>query len=263
MNHSKLKQFGLELKKEREHRNLILDDISKKTKISLKFLEAIESGHFNFLPDPYVRYFVKSYIGQLGRNTDHYYRKFNELVRETSKPPQHNSKPPEHTTPPPSETNDIWNDVESAIKKLKERHLSLVISTAFLLLIISLMLIFDNNDSNGIIETQNGINQISGQDSQLASFSSFIPARKDLELNIVAGERTWLQIAVDDSVAQEFIFERGDTMTWEAKQKFLIRVGNGAGVRLYLNGNDLGKLGDRMEVLNFVLTKDGIKENRF
>ena len=178
-------------------------------------------------------------------------------------PPQENDSPPERATPPPAETNDIWNDVESAIKNLKERHLSLVISTAFLLLIISLMLIFDNNESNGIMDSQNKNNQISGQDSQLASFSSFIPTKKDLKLNIVAAERTWMQIAIDDSVAQEFIFERGDTMTWEAKQKFLIRVGNGAGVRLYLNGNDLGKLGDRMEVLNFVLTKNGIQENRF
>ena len=38
MNNNKLRQFGLELKKEREYRNLKLADISKKTKISLKFL---------------------------------------------------------------------------------------------------------------------------------------------------------------------------------------------------------------------------------
>ncbi len=262
MDNDKLNQFGFELKQERELRNLTLDDISKKTKISLKFLEAIESGHFDFLPDPYVRYFVKSYLDEIGKNTDYFYRKFNELVCKQQKPPKSNDTP-KSVTPHPAETNAIWNDVESAINKLKERHLSLVISTAFLLVIITLMLIFDNNESNGIMGTKNETRKVSGQDSQFASFSSFIPAKKDLELNIVAAERTWMQIAVDDSVAQEFIFERGDTMTWGAKQKFLIRIGNGAGVRLYLNGNDLGKLGERMEVLNFILTKNGIQENRF
>ncbi|MBD3288000.1 DUF4115 domain-containing protein [candidate division KSB1 bacterium] len=261
MDRNKLRQFGFELKQEREYRNLKLADISKRTKISLKFLEAIESGNFEFLPNPYVRYFVKSYIEQLGGHTEKYYRKFNELIRVQKRPHEDNGRQ-KAVTPPPAQKNEFRENIEKTFKQVREQHLSLVISSAFLLVLIIFLLVFNSDESNGNMQASDRNKQVSGQDSQLASFSSFVPAKKDLELNLVAAERTWMQIAVDDSAAQEFIFERGDTMTWEAKQKFLIRVGNGAGVRLYLNGNDLGKLGQRMEVINFVLTKDGIQEKR-
>ena len=72
-----------------------------------------------------------------------------------------------------------------------------------------------------------------------------------------------MQIAIDDSAAIEYIFQSGDSSEWLAKERFLLRIGNGAGVRLYLNGNDLGPLGREREVIKLVVTRDGIQDSQF
>src|SRR5690349_16815994 len=42
--------FGKQLKQEREQRGISLEDISQSTKISTRFLQALEGDHFNQLP---------------------------------------------------------------------------------------------------------------------------------------------------------------------------------------------------------------------
>ena len=75
----------MELKQEREIRNIKLEDIADRTKINIDFLKSIEAGNFNFLPDTYVRYFLKSYLQQLGRNIDKYLDRYDDIT----KPPEH------------------------------------------------------------------------------------------------------------------------------------------------------------------------------
>ena len=123
-------------------------------------------------------------------------------------------------------------------------------------------MIFFNKDQKETSINTHSKKANSSQDSQLASFSSLLPNKKKLTLSLVAQERTWVQIAIDDSSAHEYIFETGDNNIWQANEQFFIRIGNGAGIRLFLNGNDLGKLGKRMEVINFIINKDGIHRNK-
>jgi transcriptional regulator with XRE-family HTH domain len=59
--------FGSTLKREREKRKFSLDDVSAATKISVRFLSAIESGRFDQLPGGiFNRGFVRAYARQLG-----------------------------------------------------------------------------------------------------------------------------------------------------------------------------------------------------
>ena len=56
-----------DLRSLREARGLTLDDVSQVTKISLKNLEAMEKGDFQYLPPPvYTRAYIKSYAKLLG-----------------------------------------------------------------------------------------------------------------------------------------------------------------------------------------------------
>lgn len=61
-----LNQFADELKKLREENGLTLQQLANKTRIDLKFLEAIEQGNFAFLPELYVKAFVKQYAKTVG-----------------------------------------------------------------------------------------------------------------------------------------------------------------------------------------------------
>ena len=58
--------FYNKYKKFRTENNIDLKDISKRTKIDLKYLQAIERGKFAEIPPVYVKLFFKAYINEIG-----------------------------------------------------------------------------------------------------------------------------------------------------------------------------------------------------
>jgi len=62
-----MNSFGEELKKEREARNIPLEEIAEATKIHIKFLKAIEEDNFEILPGEFfIGNFIKAYANYLG-----------------------------------------------------------------------------------------------------------------------------------------------------------------------------------------------------
>src|SRR5215475_10955304 len=63
--------FGENLRRERELRGVSLRDIADATKISVRFLDALEKGRHDLLPGGlFVRAFVKQYARHLGLDVD-------------------------------------------------------------------------------------------------------------------------------------------------------------------------------------------------
>ena len=58
--------FFLTLKDHRESKSITLDEISEFTKINPKYLNAIEEGDFNVIPNVYMRLFIRSYTKYIG-----------------------------------------------------------------------------------------------------------------------------------------------------------------------------------------------------
>ena len=62
--------FYNKYKKFRIENNIDLKDVSKRTKIDLMYLQAIERGKFAEIPPVYVKLFFKAYISEIGVDTD-------------------------------------------------------------------------------------------------------------------------------------------------------------------------------------------------
>lgn len=88
----------LKLKAKREARGISLEEAARLTKIDLKYLEALEKGEFDKLPDPiYVKGYIRTYARELGIDAIpllRYYREFEkqlpsplEIVEEDDKKP--------------------------------------------------------------------------------------------------------------------------------------------------------------------------------
>lgn len=76
--HSELASFGEELRREREIRGISLKEIADATKISKRFLEAIERNDHRTLPAPvFTRGFVREYAKYLGLNADEIVNRYN------------------------------------------------------------------------------------------------------------------------------------------------------------------------------------------
>ncbi len=70
-----------ELKNARIKNNLTLRQLTSKTRIDVKFLEAMEEGNFSFLPEIYVKAFIKEYANVVGLDGDLMLKKY-EAARE-------------------------------------------------------------------------------------------------------------------------------------------------------------------------------------
>jgi len=76
--HSELASFGEELRREREIRGISLKEIADATKISKRFLEAIERNDHKTLPAPvFTRGFVREYARYLGLNAEEMVNRYN------------------------------------------------------------------------------------------------------------------------------------------------------------------------------------------
>ena len=63
-------QFYKELKDLRISKEISLEDLESKTKINIKYLNAIEQGDFDVLPTPYLRLFIRAYALEIGGDAE-------------------------------------------------------------------------------------------------------------------------------------------------------------------------------------------------
>jgi len=73
------RQIGKELKSAREFQEMSLEQVTAITKITVRFLENIEEGRWNFLPPTYVKAFIRAYSAAVGLQKDKLSNRLDEL----------------------------------------------------------------------------------------------------------------------------------------------------------------------------------------
>ena len=77
--------FYNKYKKFRIENNIDLKDISKRTKIDLKYLQALERGKFAEIPPVYVKLFFKAYINEIGVDINEALFEFDSFLNQILK----------------------------------------------------------------------------------------------------------------------------------------------------------------------------------
>ncbi|MBC8248044.1 MAG: helix-turn-helix domain-containing protein [Anaerolineales bacterium] len=78
----------------------------------------------------------------------------------------------------------------------------------------------------------------------------------EVELNIV--EYAWMRVIVDGNEAFVGSLEEGTTRTWRGRESVALRCGNAGGVEATVNGEPLGPLGERGQVVDIEWFAEGI-----
>jgi len=78
--------FYNKYKKFRIENNIDLKDISKRTKIDLIYLQAIERGKFAEIPPVYVKLFFKAYINEIGVDIDEALSELDSFLNQKTNP---------------------------------------------------------------------------------------------------------------------------------------------------------------------------------
>jgi len=273
---NELLNIGHELKRCREAKGLTVEQLADKTKISVKFVQNLEQGQYQFLPDVYIRAFLKTLALEVGLDQEVILRQYQHALQKPAEPKVEAVKkiPEESRKPAPglrmqslrlmSKSQPIVKAIEKTIAEpppfftdLKMNSKTTGAMTAGVLGLIILIFIFfalpKKENRTTVDETDR---QVSLTSAEAEPESPVMPSEESV-LTIKAVQNTWLRIVFDDSIADEVTFSPGDIRSWKSHSKFYLRIGNVGGVEMVLNGKNLGAPGQGPQIANVVVDQQG------
>ena len=251
------------LKNIRIKKNLELAKIAEKTKINIKFLEAIESGNLKEIPEVYDKLFFQTYLTSLNiKKKDEYLDVFYKIRKEVR---------PQYTTTI-QKIKSLKTD-SKRFSKLKQIYLIAPILIVIILIVffaINSKLVEENNIENvpelSVREIANEIEQKTiaetNPDSQFTEKPVQIKTSK-VTVNISTRELTWIRLVKDYSDTLEYLLKPGNNVSEQADSTMVFVIGNAGGVLFKVNGIDVGTLGSSSEIVtNLKITSKGIVSKR-
>jgi len=251
---SELASFGEELRREREIRGISLKEISDATKISKRFLEAIERNDHRTLPAPvFTRGFVREYSRYLGLNTEEIVNRYNFAAAgddriEKSAHLERLVQPPLIQRDPPKKKG-----IPPAYARIDRNVYLLVIIVAALVGIAWWAVQHKRAESEIRAEAAPTITVPRRKIvAQTTPTPTTPPARTDetLRLTIELTDDSYIDLEADGKTIMKDTYRRGTRESFEAKDSFrLRRIGNAAGVILMLNDKQVPPFGGDGEVI--------------
>jgi len=278
-----MSELGRLLREARTAKDLSLADVESVTRIRQKYLEALESGDFASLPRGAVaRGFLRTYATFLGLDADEMLRRYGKesgdagdevAIAEPGKPRLVDYRPLEVTLSEPTPGPSWWPWVVAALVViaagaviwwLVSRNELPKLLTAFGPAKVLAPSSTPTQTATAWVVTAT---PEPGREVVLATPTSDLlplptptvpvtltPTPRptetpeviaqviDMQMRIT--QRAWVRVTVDSEVVQEGTLESGAVKEYQAEQSISIRTGNGGGVSLTLNGEDLGPMGD-------------------
>jgi cytoskeletal protein RodZ len=263
---SELASFGEELRREREIRGISLKEIADSTKISKRFLDAIERNDHKTLPAPvFTRGFVREYARYLGLNSDEMVNRYNfaavgddrieqsahlERLTTPQAPPPERKKAPPKGIPPPYARVD--------------RNVYILLIVVIALAGVSYWALKHRremraNEERLAAETKVAPPPVAPPPAPVptASTSTQPPAANGpakLILSLEITKTSWITLDADGERLINDEKPRGFHRTVEAKDAFRFKtIGNAAGVAITLNDLPVPSLGHEGQVLHDVV----------
>jgi cytoskeletal protein RodZ len=279
-----MNEFSDELRASREAKHISLTNLSSATKIQLKYLQAIEDGNFSFLPEPYVRAFIRDYAKAIQIDPEVVTAKYEASIKrleESAQVPQPESVESTQILPPlkdtPKQVPEISRPLRHSLRDLvvtqaSERRWLPIAAILFLIAVVILMAtITSNGRKEQVPETpfeqilkEQEVASLSRSDSSAASAvssSHLYPQGDSLILEGRTSQDVWVRLAIDNDSSKEYLFRPNAVRTWKARQKFDVSLGNAGGIEFRLNGRELGALGKSGAVVrNILITRNGVQK---
>ncbi len=279
-------KIAKELKTARENSGLTLQQLSAKSRIDLKYLEALEIGNFNFLPDLYVKAFVKDYCKMVNLDVDEILKKYEaakigkdyeELKREQEQRDLNTgenknavnipetSKPSEKTFVDPSASAKT----ASSGNNFSKQFLTIGGIAAVVIVVFTVVyFLFLQGGSKIVVEekpleeviSSNNQRYVQQQKDSLENTSNNIATADSLALTIKVTDTCWVQIIQDDKKIEEYTLFPNSQKTLNANNNFKLTIGNSGATELLLNNKNLDYKGKPNAVSYVLVDKDGYKK---
>jgi cytoskeletal protein RodZ len=279
-----LDQFAEELKNAREKSGITLQQLAAKTRIDIKFLEAIDHGNFSFLPELYVKAFLKQYAKGVGYDENEAVKKYeaakqgitpNVIEEEKQKEGQVKTEITQPVARPSTRPVKTYNDVNTTQQKSntgKDQNAKMIMVASVLgvvaLTIILYLTVFQK--SGDIIVEEKPFSEVV-QDSQ-PRFTEEKSTKEELQsapvitdslllqfTNVDSTDTSWIYVILDQKSTEEFLLYPHRTKSLKAASGFEFTLGNSGVVRLQFNNKNLPFEGRKKSVRNFKVDTSGIQ----
>jgi cytoskeleton protein RodZ len=242
--------FGGWLRRQREMREISLRDIADRTKISLRYLQAMEDDRFDLLPAPiFAKGFLREYARYVGLSPDEVVNHY-LAVQQQQSPEEDGVKKDQTLVNRPHR-----------VKPVRSWTYGLFLAIALILLIALVWALVWYNNHRREAPAADGTPQpmpaiaapAEPASSPEASVAPVIPDRPSapLEVTLDFTADCWVEVRVDD---KPFLSEQrvqGESLPIEAQKSVDIKLGNAAAAEIQVNGQAYplnGKSGEIREV---------------
>ncbi|MBV8546995.1 MAG: DUF4115 domain-containing protein [Acidobacteria bacterium] len=265
---SELASFGDELRREREIRGISLKEIADSTKISKRFLDAIERNDHKTLPAPvFTRGFVREYARYLGLNSDEMVNRYNFAAVGDDRIEQsaHLERLTTPQAPPPERKKLPPKGIPPAYARV-DRNVYILLIVVIALAGVSYWALKHRRETRANEERLAAETKAAIPPAPVASpapapvQTASTPAQPPpalpakLILSIEITRTSWITLDSDGERLINDELHRGFHRTVEAKDGFRFKtIGNAAGVAMTLNDVPVPSLGHDGQVLHDVI----------
>jgi cytoskeletal protein RodZ len=277
---------GTRLKKARNKLGLSIDDIRDKSKIKKNYLVAIENDNYENLPgEVYTKVYIRGYAKIVGLDPQTILSEYenekkknnNEINEDNINNESNKNRKDENSTKADKilkgiigvililiivllsyniffrpdqnqndtainnqntevveqETSNNTNDSEEQTNLNQEENSDSVNNNV-------------NNEENANTTENTDQNEVENNDNEQSQ-----PIIKDTskEFKIIANDKSWLQITIDDDLKYQGFINEDEIMTHNGEETVTLKIGNGIAVQVEINGEVLGPFGKRGEVI--------------
>ena len=258
--------IGEILKKTREEQGISLDEVAEATKIRSKYLRALEEEQFDALPgDVYAKGFATAYLKYLGiKDRPDVLEVMKPKVKEPEKPVQEEPETPHKLAVTPKRKQKAERFEETPLNK--NAKLIIILSLAAILLLFAVQGIYskqmaalenpDEQIQQQVEEQQDEQNgeadvppePVTPPEPEVPVYDSLEMRLEILNVNPNVKDQCWMQITVDGKVTETTMSE-GQIQDIKAAKSVQLNLGNAGVVKVTVNGQELGTLGNQGQVV--------------
>ena len=262
--------FYHDLKKLREDNNIDLAEIHNRTKIDLKYLEAIEEGQFDIMPRTYMRLFLRAYVTEIGGDTkdalnqlDHHLSQVEgiEITPEATAPEEPEFSGGDPVLPIPSKTprKMISDYYKGAL---------LIIVVLFAIFVIK-KISSDESEAIGgpvTLRAAESVEPVTNEDlifnyNRLAVWDQTFDAEAPFTIKVIAQENTWYRMIIDESDTLAGVLGGNRDLTQEFTGRVDLRTNSAKNVSVQINGIAVQNMGAHSHPVELTFLTDPNRVN--
>lgn len=245
-----MNSVGEILRSEREKKGLSIKDVELATSIRALYIQSIEQGDFQVVPgEVYLKGFIRNYANYLGLNG----QEMVNLYRQGQNPDVSKEEASPAVKGASAERQDVSGEKTE--------------STGILKWLVILLLVIGVGGAAawwfiGGTREPDATPPMADKQPVSPAPAPAVPSKqpappapapvvqaKPVSVTAKFIEASWISVIIDGKNSFEGIPQAGESMTWDGQQTIVIKLGNAGGVDWVYNGQVMGKLGNKGEVV--------------